>query len=151
VTDQPIGLHRGGPPETVLPPDAPDVRAALDTARAETDPDTRRAQLRAVARAHPRCITVWAMLGDVARDDVEAYAYFRVGYHRGLDQLRQSGWRGSGYVRSRHPENRGFLAALDGLRRTAATIGEADEADRCAEFLVQLDPHPERPDATLPG
>ena len=71
------------------------------------------------------------------------YAYFRVGYHRGLDQLRQSGWRGSGYVRSSHPENRGFLAALDGLRRTADAIGEADEADRCAEFLFQLDPNPE--------
>jgi hypothetical protein len=152
VSDQPIGLHRGGPPETVLPPDPPDVRAALDAARAQTDLDARREQLRAVVRARPRCITAWALLGDVGRDDIEAYAYFRVGYHRGLDQLRQSGWRGSGYVRSSHPENRGFLAALDGLRRTAAAIGETDEADRCAEFLVQLDPHPEGSGkSTLPG
>jgi len=135
MTDQPIGLHRGGPPETVLPPDPPAVRDALDT-----------------ARANPRCVTAWALLGAVARDDIEAYAYFRVGYHRGLDQLRQSGWRGSGYVRSSHPENRGFLAALDGLRRVAAAIGERDEADRCAEFLVQLDPHPEGSgNSTLPG
>jgi hypothetical protein len=152
MSDQPIGLHRGGPPETVLPSDPADVRAALDAARAEGDVERRRDLLRAVARGHPRCVTAWAMLGDDARDDIEAYAYFRVGYHRGLDQLRQSGWRGSGYVRSRHEENRGFLAALDGLRRTAAAIGETDEADRCAEFLVQLDPHPEGSgNSTLPG
>ena len=74
------------------------------------------------------------------RDDVEAYACFRVGYHRGLDRLRQSGWRGSGYVRWRHETNRGFLRALDGLRRSAAAIGEVDEERRCDEFLHQLDP-----------
>jgi hypothetical protein len=140
MTDQPIGLHRGGPPESVLPPEPADVLAALEAAAAEPDVETRRMQLREIARGRPRCVAVWAALGDVARDDVEAYAYFRVGYHRGLDQLRQSGWRGSGYVRAAQPSNRGFLTALDGLRRTAATIGETDEAERCAEFLVQLDP-----------
>ncbi len=80
------------------------------------------------------------MLGDAARDDVEAYAYYRVGYHRGLDQLRQAGWRGSGFVRSSHTENMGFLHALHGLGRVAARIGEDDEAQRCTEFLDQLDP-----------
>ena len=152
MSDQPIGLHRGGPPETVLPADPADVLAALEAARLTGDVESRREQLRAVARAHPRCVTAWAYLGDVARDDIEAYAYFRVGYHRGLDQLRQSGWRGSGYVRSSHPENRGFLTALDGLRRTAEAIGETDEAERCAEFLFQLDPNPDgSSDSTLPG
>ena len=152
MSDQPIGLHRGGPPETVLPADPADVRAALEAAQVTGDVESRREQLRAIARAHPRCVTAWAYLGEVARDDIEGYAYFRVGYHRGLDQLRQSGWRGSGYVRSAHPENRGFLAALDGLRRTAAAIGETDEADRCGEFLFQLDPHPEGSgNSTLPG
>ncbi len=140
MSDQPIGLHRGGPPETVLPPDPPDILAALTAAVGDADVDARRAQLRAIAAGRPRCVSVWAALGDVARDEIEAYAYYRVGYHRGLDQLRQAGWRGSGYVRSAHPENLGFLLALDGLRRTAATIGETDEADRCAEFLYQLDP-----------
>jgi hypothetical protein len=136
----------------VLPPEPADVLAALDAAAAEPVVDARRMQLREIARRRPRCVAVWAALGDVARDDIEAYAYFRVGYHRGLDQLRQSGWRGSGYVRSSHPENRGVLAALDGLRRTAAAIGEQDEADRCAEFLFQLDPHPEGSgNSTLPG
>ena len=140
MRDQPIGLHRGGPPETVLPPDPADVLTALGAARAERDLESRRTQLRALATSRPRCVSAWAALGDNARDDIEAYAYYRVGYHRGLDQLRQSGWRGSGYVRSGHPENMGFLHALDGLRRVATSIGESDEADRCAEFLVQLDP-----------
>ena len=74
----------------------------------------------------------------ITLDDVEAYAYFRIGYHRGLDSLRQSGWRGSGYVRWRHETNRGFLRALAGLQEAAAHIGENDEAERCAQFLVQL-------------
>lgn len=124
----------------MLPSEPSDVLAALAAAVADPDLDARRAQLQAIAAARPRCVSAWAALGDTARDDIEAYAYYRVGYHRGLDQLRQSGWRGSGYVRGSHPENRGFLSALDGLRRIAAVIGETDEADRCAEFLVQLDP-----------
>jgi hypothetical protein len=63
-----------------------------------------------------------------------------VGYHRGLDRLRASGWRGSGYVRWAHPTNRGFLRSLAGLERMAAAIGERDEQERCALFLRQLDP-----------
>jgi len=43
-------------------------------------------------------------------------------------------------VRWVHPENRGFLRALDGLRGAAAAIGERDEEERCAQFLRQLDP-----------
>lgn len=82
----------------------------------------------------------WAELGDRARDTVEAYACYRVGYHRGLDALRAAGWRGSGYVRWRHETNRGFLRALAGLARTAAEIGEVNEAERCRQFLIQLDP-----------
>ena len=69
-----------------------------------------------------------------------------MGYHRGLDRLRQSGWRGSGYVRWRHETNRGFLRALDGLRRSASAIGEADEELRCDEFLHQLEPDWDRLD-----
>jgi hypothetical protein len=93
-----------------------------------------------VVAGDPTFLQAWAELGDLARDDVEAYACFRVGYHRGLDALRAAGWRGSGYVRGRHPSNRGFLRCLDGLRRAAVAIGEASEADRCATFLRQLDP-----------
>ena len=94
----------------------------------------------AVVADHPRFLDGWARLGDLARDPVEAYAAYRVGYHRGLDRLRQNGWRGSGFVRWSAEPNRGFLRALDGLRRMAAEIGEDDERDRCDTFLRQLDP-----------
>jgi Protein of unknown function (DUF3151) len=122
-----------GPPETVLEPEPDEVRAALQAAEGRDAAAT-------VAARWPRSLEAWSLLGEVARDDVEAYAYFRVGYHRGLDRLRQSGWRGSGYVRWRYESNRGFLRSLDGLRRMAAAIGEDDEAERCAQFLRQLDP-----------
>jgi hypothetical protein len=140
MSDQPVGLHRGGPPETVLPPESAEVLGAIAAALDAGDESAVRAALGAVAADHPACVAVWAHLGDHARDPIEAYAYFRVGYHRGLDQLRRAGWRGTGYVRSSHPENREFLHALAGLQRAATTIGETDEAARCAEFLLQLDP-----------
>jgi hypothetical protein len=127
------------PPETVLDPPTPDLARALGDARARPEAD-RRDAVAAVVAAHPTLLEGWAELGDLARDDVEAYAYHRVGYHRGLDALRAAGWRGSGYVRGRHPGNLGFLRCLDGLRRAAAAIGEADEEARCATFLRQLDP-----------
>ena len=63
-----------------------------------------------------------------------------MGYHRGLDSPAASGWRGSGYVRWAHLENRGFLRGLEALRAAAAGIGEDDEEARCALFLRQLDP-----------
>jgi hypothetical protein len=123
----------------VLP--APDPAAATALADALAAPVERRRDAVADVCAHwPRYLDAWAHLGDLARDDVEAYAYFRVGYHRGLDQLRQSGWRGSGYVRWVYDTNRGFLHALAGLAHSAAAIGENDEAQRCAEFVAQLDP-----------
>jgi hypothetical protein len=130
---QPVHLT-GAPPETVLPDPPAEAVAALGAA------GTDREAVRAVAARWPRFCEAWAVLGELTTDDVEAYAYFRVGYHRGLDQLRQAGWRGSGYVRWEHPSNRGFLRALDGLRARAAAIGETDEAERCAAFLRQLDP-----------
>jgi len=125
-----------GPPETVLDREPDEVLSALADALATGDRDA----VAAVAAGWPRSLEAWSQLGELGRDDVEAYAYFRVGYHRGLDRLRQSGWRGSGYVRWRHETNRGFLRSLEGLRRTAEAIGEADEAERCAQFLRQLDP-----------
>jgi len=125
----------------VLPDPPPELTAALATALEVSDTDERRAAVTAVVASAPRFLDGWARLGELARDPIEGYACFRVGYHRGLDQLRQAGWRGSGYVRWEHENNRGFLRALDGLRSTAAAIGEADEEMRCAEFLMQLDPN----------
>jgi hypothetical protein len=129
----------GRPDDTVLPDEPADARRALADALAAPF-ETRRHDVADVVSRWPTLLAGWATLGDLARDDVEAYAYYRVGYHRGLDRLRQSGWRGSGYVRWAHESNRGFLRALDGLRRAAAAIGEAEEEARCADFLRQLDP-----------
>jgi hypothetical protein len=128
-----------GTPETVLDPPAPDVVAALEAAQS-LPADARRDAVAAVAARDPRCLQAWADLAELARDPIEQYAYARVGYHRGLDALRAAGWRGSGAVRWRHEENRGFLRSLDALRAAAEEIGEADEAQRCALFLRQLDP-----------
>ena len=137
-----IGLSAQGPPETILPPLEPDLVAALAAAGAG-DPATRRARTEAVAARWPRCLAAWADLADLAAEageTIESYAFARVAYHRGLDALRGAGWRGSGFVRWRNEENRGFLRSLEALRRAAAAIGESDEAERCALFLRQLDP-----------
>lgn len=136
----PVSLTPSGPPETRLDPEPADALQALADALARPEGEERRAAVAEVVARWPRFLDAWARLGELGRDDVEAYAAFRVGYHRGLDRLRQSGWRGSGYVRWEHETNRGFLRALDGLRRMAERIGERDEAERCAQFLAQLDP-----------
>ncbi len=138
MPDSPVHLG-SGLPETVLPSPPPEAARRLEAALAEP-PDRRRDAVSSVVATFPRYLDGWARLGELARDDVEAYASFRVGYHRGLDALRQAGWRGSGYVRWAHPENQGFLRSVEGLRQAAASIGEADEEERCRQFLRQLDP-----------
>lgn len=128
-----------GLPETVLPAAPADAAAAIAEAQRLSGDDRREALARVVA-GHPTLLDGWARLAESARDPVEAYAYARVGYHRGLDALRAAGWRGSGYVRWRNETNRGFLRALEALRAAADAIGESPEAERCALFLRQLDP-----------
>jgi hypothetical protein len=139
MSDQSVHLTPSGPPETVLDDEPAEARHLLAQALQLPD-DERRDAVAAVVAGYPRYLDGWARLGELGRDDTERYAAFRVGYHRGLDRLRQNGWRGSGYVRWRHEPNRGFLRALDGLRASAEAIGETDEEERCALFLRQLDP-----------
>lgn len=115
-----------GIPETYLPED-PAAGLLADGAPAAD-----------VAAAHPTSSLAWAVLAEEALDDghrVEAYAYARTGYHRALDSLRRSGWRGQGPVPWSHEPNRGFLRCLHALARAAALIGEEDEATRCTLFL----------------
>jgi hypothetical protein len=132
-----------GLPETVLPMLSSDEREALAAALAEPK-ERRRPTLARVAAAHPRLLEAWAALAEATDGDIEAYAYARVGYHRGLDALRAAGWRGSGYVRWREESNRGFLRSLDQLRLRAGAIGEVEEEERCRLFLLQLDPEWDR-------
>jgi hypothetical protein len=120
------------PPATLLPED----EAAAADLKAAADPST-------AAAAHPAYSAAWAALSHrafAAGDPVAAYAYARTGYHRGLDQLRKAGWRGSGPVPWSHEPNRGFLRCLHQLAVAADAIGEADEAARCAQFLRDCDP-----------
>ena len=135
-----VSFTPSGPPETVLPDPEPSLVSALDASGSL-------AGTAAATAAHPGDPLGWAALGDAAvaagENPVTVYAYYRVGYHRGLDLLRKNGWKGSGYVRSEHPSNRGFLRCLAGLAEAAAAIGENDEAERCRQFLPQLDPKPE--------
>jgi len=102
-----------------------------------------REPLRRLGGQHPAFLDAWARLSQSAyagRDPVTAYAYARVGYHRGLDRLRRHGWGGTGQVRWEEPSNRGFLRSLYMLMVAAAAIGEEDEASRCRQFLLDLDP-----------
>ena len=122
----------GEPPATLLPGD-PGAEAAL---AAGTDPAE-------VAAAHPRASAAWAALAEAALDGgrtIEAYAYARTGYHRGLDALRRNGWKGYGPVPWSHEPNRGFLRCVTVLARAAEVIGETDEQERCTQLLRDCDP-----------
>ncbi|RYU10754.1 DUF3151 domain-containing protein [Nocardioides iriomotensis] len=129
-----------GPPPTHLPEDP--AAAMLAAATAE------QVDLAAVVRTHPESPLAWATLAEAAlasssgsvRDDVTAYAYARVGYHRSLDLLRRNGWKGHGPVPWEHEPNRGFLRALAALATSAGRIGETSEAERCATFLRDSSP-----------
>jgi hypothetical protein len=122
----------GEPPPTLLPDD-PAAREAL----------TSDADAAAVAAQHPAYLAAWAALAEQALrggEPVAAYAYGRTGYHRGLDALRRSGWKGHGPVPWSHEPNRGWLRSLHALGQAAAAIGEHDEAERCAAFLRDSSP-----------
>ncbi len=137
----PMDVHFSpeGPPDIVLPEVEAALASRLEEARGDRD------RLAVVIAEDPTFLAAWAALGDAAADAatsgaVEAYAYYRVGYHRGLDALRKNGWKGSGFVRWSAEPNRGFLRCLEGLGRMAVVLGEDHEATRCGEFLRQLDP-----------
>lgn len=126
--------------ETVLPPEPAEADAALAAALAAPD---RFVALRAVVSRWPAHLDAWARLGQFVYgegDLVGAYAFARVGYHRGLDRLRRHGWGGTGLVRWERPTNRGFLRALHLLLVVAAGLGELEESARCRRFLLDLDP-----------
>ena len=116
-----------GIPETLLPEDP--AAARIDAGEDATS----------VAAELPSSSLPWALLAEAALDggrSIEAYAYARTGYHRGLDALRRSGWKGQGPVPWSHLPNRGFLRSLAALSQAAGEIGEADEELRCRTFLT---------------
>jgi hypothetical protein len=118
-------------PPTLLP-----VDPATDLLDSGADPVQ-------VATEHPGSSAAWAALAEEALGRgfaIEAYAYARTGYHRGLDSLRRAGWRGTGPVPWSHRPNQGFLRSLHALSLAAGAIHEDDEAQRCATFLDDCDP-----------
>ena len=120
----------------------PETKLPVDPAAQKLDDGV---EPRDVARGYPASSLVWATLAEGALDDgevIEAYAYARTGYHRGLDSLRKSGWRGQGPVPWEHEPNRGFLRALAVLAKAAGEIGVEEEHRRCADF---------QRDASAPG
>lgn len=126
-----IGENLLGPEPTRLPAE-PRVPRALASGEA----------LEGVVRANPDSPLAWALAADRAfaeGRELEAYAFARVGYHRGLDALRRAGWRGTGPIPWDHEPNRGVLRALYALRRSATQIGETDEVERLTEFLNGAD------------
>ncbi|MCX6513705.1 MAG: DUF3151 family protein [Actinobacteria bacterium] len=135
-----VNLSGTGPGEVRLPAAPPDLLSQLDRALAQPDSARREAVAKVVA-ANPRYLDGWAWLGALGRDSLESYMAYRIGYHRGLDTLRANGWKGSGYVRWDHVPNRGFLRCVEGLANSAEKISEHDEATRCRQFLMQLDPN----------
>jgi hypothetical protein len=132
--------------QTVLPPEEGDALSRLDEVLGANDGGAGPAavtELKLLCREYPNYLDGWARLGQAAYlngDAVSAYAFGRVGYHRGLDRLRKNGWGGTGQVRWGEPGNRGFLRALHLLMVASAAIGEEDEELRCRQFLIDLDP-----------
>jgi hypothetical protein len=120
-----------GPPPTLLPDDP----AAVELAAGDPKED--------VVRRNPTSSLAWAEVSDEAWVQgrvLESYAFARVGYHRGLDALRRSGWKGFGPVPWSHEANQGFLRCLRSLTRAADAIGETEEVNRLGVFIEECDP-----------
>src|ERR1700712_5597205 len=121
-----------GPPPVLLPDD-PEPQDALSSG---DDPA-------GVAARWPTSSLAWATLAEqalAAGRPVESYAYARTGYHRGLDALRRSGWKGFGPVPLSHEPNAGVLRSIAALSRAAQAIDETPEAERCRQLLLDCDP-----------
>ena len=127
-----------GEPEPTLLPATPEADGELASGTPAA----------AVAAPHPTVSAAWAALAEEALgrterllpDTIEAYAYARTGYHRGLDALRRNGWKGFGPVPWSHEPNRGFLRCVTVLAAAAGRIGEVDEQERCTQLLRDCDP-----------
>src|SRR3984885_7905437 len=118
----------GEPPATLLPSNT-EAEALVSSGTAPAE----------VAAQYPAFSLAWALLAEsalAAGNPVEAYAYARTGYHRGLDALRRNGWKGHGPIPWSHEPNQGFLRCLAALARAADEIGEEDEGQRCWTFLA---------------
>ncbi len=133
-------MHPSGPPRTVLPAEKRDARDRTSAGpRCAVRAIVGRWSPRFVA-ANPRSLNGWAALGGLGRDEIERYAAYRVGYHRGLDALRANGWRGSGYVRWIDETNRRLpplspRPAADGARRSVRPTRPSESPSSCSSSI----------------
>lgn len=134
MTDKPhdnLLVSQGTIPATNLPEDPAASKIA----------DHGRDRFVEIVAQHPESSLCWALLAEGALSmnkadaNINAYAYARTGYHRGLDALRRAGWKGAGPVPYEHGPNRGFLRCVWALAVAAQRIGEDAEAKRCAQLL----------------
>ena len=102
------------------------------------------------ALTHPESPLAWAILAEQAlegastnsttdQEKLQAYAFARTGYHRGLDRLRAHGWKGFGPVPWSHEPNHGVLRVIAALALAAQLIGEDSEYERCRALLTDAD------------
>ncbi len=141
ATNIPFGVR------VVLPDDPENSREQTEAAQTafeagQLDTMAYREQLNTIVRSYPTCLSAWAALGELSLPDdvIAAYAYFRTGYHRGLDRGRANGWNGAQQLPWEHENNRSFLRCLYGLMLAATEIDEVSEATRTRDFLLVLDP-----------
>ena len=123
------------------PPGSVETTLPEDPAAAELA-DRGKSHFVEIVRRYPESSLCWALLAEgalfvaKADADINAYAYARTGYHRGLDSLRRAGWKGAGPIPWAHVPNRGFLRCLWALAVASQRIGDEAEAQRCAQFLM---------------
>ena len=79
-----------GPPETIINPYEPAAVRALSEA-GKAPQSEQKERVAEIAAQWPQFLDAWVALGQLSQEPIEAYAYFRVGYHRGLDALRAAG------------------------------------------------------------
>ncbi|MGI8767502.1 MAG: DUF3151 domain-containing protein [Propionibacteriaceae bacterium] len=140
MSDPHDNLLASASPATMLPADP---AAALLSGLTKDDYKDKFLQ---IVKDHPDSSLCWALLAEgslkvaTLGGDLAGYAYARTGYHRGLDALRRSGWKGSGPIPWEHEPNRGFLRALWTLSKAAEKIGDMAESERCRQFLRDSSP-----------
>ena len=93
-----------GEPAPTLLPESPEAESLVAAWTPAVD----------IAARYPAFSLAWAILAEsaLAADSfVEAYAYARTGYHRGLDALRRNGWKGHGPIPWAHEPTRASCGA----------------------------------------
>ena len=138
--ERPVSLSSQGPPSTVLDPEPEDARLALENALGAPAAERRDA----IAGGVRPLAAVPRRLGPAGRRAGERRGGLRVLPRRLPPRPRPAaGQRLAGERLRALAATRPIAASCGrcgGSAQAAARIGEADEAERCAQFLAQLDP-----------